>query len=281
MFAGFKNSAGLFPSIYRWTYTTQAWDYWGYPTVARLVGAVGASYDFQTPGVYGYFAWLSGETSSNPRKDISIARYSAASTYTNYTWATGGFTRLQGVSIAHDPRTDVEVLGFRDDDGAVLVSAFNGNTGLFHASSSAGGYSGDGPTVTCGPASITRNCIVVWADAATSAGTTLRTLRWRHFSVGTSASHLITFSTSLVSQGYIQFGPPSISYMGPSGDICAFQLTWKNPGSTQYTACKTTAETTLWTNGQSHSVGAGRRINSPRMGSSFEASEQLNTWKAY
>jgi hypothetical protein len=56
-------------------------------------------------------------------------------------------------------------------------------------------------------------------------------------------------------------------------------VTWKNPGTGQFTACKSTTENASLTNGRSSSVGTGNRGNSPQIGSAAESAEQINTWR--
>jgi hypothetical protein len=56
-------------------------------------------------------------------------------------------------------------------------------------------------------------------------------------------------------------------------------VTWKNPGTGQFTACKSTTENASLTNGRSSSVGTGNRGNYPQIGSAAESAEQINTWR--
>lgn len=274
MFAAFKYAPSLLPVAYRWVHSTQAWEYWGFPAFVQLVGKMGASYDFQSPGIYGYLAWLQGETTSNVRKQIRLDRYSSAWTATTATY-TPLYLRFQELSVAHDPRYNVEVIALRDDVGTVYLQTYNASTNSFSSLHNTGGKSLDTPAVACGPTSITRNCIVVWADAAEAATTHYHTFRWKHFRLTSSTQ--VEFGV-LKSHGYYLYGPPSVAYKGPTTSACAFMVSWKNPGTTYYTACKTTSESAGLTNQTSHSVGSGRWVNSPQIGSAFEHAEQLNTW---
>jgi hypothetical protein len=120
--------------------------------------------------------------------------------------------------------------------------------------------------------------VLTWSEVPTDASNAYRTLRWQHFAYDTNG----TLSLGpLHAAGYIMFGPPSVSYKGPTTSNCAYMFAWKNPGNVWYTRCKAAdryAGLTLNTE-VSHAAPSGKRVSSPRIGSSNFYSELVNVWR--
>lgn len=133
------------------------------------------------------------------------------------------------------------------------------------------------PSIACGDASITYNCILVWMTAADyHTGATFRGLRWVQFNYNGSS---FTFS-NVYQLGYTMYGPPAVTYKGTTSSNGAFVVAFQNPGDCAFSLYKSTTTTNTFHGEVSHCAGSGKHIGPPLLGS-INATAYSELWLQY
>jgi hypothetical protein len=175
------------------------------------------------------------------------------------------------VSLAHDPKSGARVQVWRATEGQIQIELIEGTTFVEEANGPPWWVDGGGailqaydtPTVTCGDASLARNCIVAWASPALAGepgfAAHYHYLRWVHFSVAKVGSDWTIYFGPVMSQSYVLHGSPVVSYRGPATAARPYVVMWvTDVGSGQsfrvYTALKSTGEAATWDNLVAHTT---------------------------
>lgn len=280
MFAAVRRPYKLYGRIWRWVYTTQVWEYWGYlgNTSEALLGTVDVAYG-GSPS-YPHFAWLKRETFTEVDKAIVVTRFTAPNQRTHYQWGTD-VTWAQGVSITYDPKNDFYFLIWRDNDLFIQVQTFK--NGVFSGAMTLMDgndpiRAAEAPNITCGPATLDKNCLLVWASVP-EGSEEYQSLRWVQFDVFVFWGWYFWDWGPHMNQGYPQYGAPSVTYQGPTSSDEAYLVSWNVPWGTVYTMGKDTNASSFWdgTTIRSHTV-PGRAL-SPAIGGGSGVNELITVWK--
>lgn len=268
-----KPGSTLLPYLYSWSQPSASYTYVGpfaSGAVQIVLSRIGSA--FLAGSFYG--AFFQDESDEDPRKDIEFGRYSGG-VLTSYSKNLD--YRQQGISAAYDERSGRIVLAYRETNGTISVTTVS-IFGVFSAAvpNIGSASTSDAPSVSCGPASISYNCVVAWAHAPKASGA-IRDLRWMQFETdGTTYTW-----GSLKNHGYQMYGSPSVAYKGSTSSTCAFLFAWKNPGNVAYTRCKPAGQSAGLTSATeiSRSVPSGKRVMSPTLGASNGSAELIMVWK--
>jgi len=272
MFLAYRAPSTLAPRLHRFTPSSLTWADWGSPDSGPTMGLVGAADDDVGADV-GVLAWLDNESKTDVMKELGVARFSGPNTFVKHAFGTN-LVRYQGIALGYDQRNDVEVMAWRNGNGEVTLQTYNNGT-FSNVFTLAGQFAGDSPTVACGPSTLPFNCVVTWASVSTT-GPSYRVLRWMHFrtsSVGGVISIAAGDVSSVMENGYFQYGSPSVGYLGLPG--CPYIFAWKNPGLSYYTRCKGTGPTDGLTPGTEVIHTRSKTVNSPSVGSTSAGSYEL------
>jgi len=267
------------PDVYQWDWASLAWSFWGQISIvsARSLGLIGVSLD---PSPFRIrVGQTSGETATDSLKEIMVTTFSNPSVWSSLIYGSN-LSFMQGVGMAHDPRQDLEVLAWRDNNAQVQITLYF-PTGTFLGSFPINGaYSTDAPSVTCGNASLAINCVLTWSDSAKDPGVQYHTLRWQHFAVNYNArtGWFLSYGSQM-SSGYVMFGSPTVTYKGPISSTCAYVFAWKNPGPLYYTVCKGSGTSAGLTAGTEVGHSVSGRAFSPAIGASNGYGELIDGWK--
>lgn len=267
-----RSVSTLVPTLRRYDPSTSTWSSWGAPVgIAGSPGQVGVADKGSGSSWRGYLGWLSGESLESSIEVPKVAmRHPTSGWGTPFAFLSYP-TQAQGISIALDPRySDAIVMAYRSSTSRVVLQVANSTTGSIGNQIDVGGYSADPPMVTCGPSTLTYNCLVTWANLPVPGGKI--TLKWRHFRVSVLSGAYVFFDTDLqpVQENLFEYlySSPSVAYKG--GSQCPFLFTWKGHASNGdgkwYTQCKGTSATAGLTAGtKTEHMWTGNPV-SPRVG---------------
>jgi len=186
------------------------------------------------------------------------AHWTAPVTETATGTGDGGPTRAGGTGAAFDPVTGLYAMVWRSNRNAVVlkVKAPNSPIQTFTGSDSILIRSGDTPAISCGPSSVgTENCVIVWDHVDWN-----QTIKWAHGHIQAGSPPRFVMS-SVVSQGIVSYGSPSVAYRGGSSP---WTLAVHQGGNTVFTFRKGNGTTAAWAD--QRSVSSGNLITSPGVG---------------
>jgi hypothetical protein len=182
-----------------WTDLSRASDW-------KQIGAVGAA----RSSAYRWGFFTAAETQSNVDKVVGFSRRSDGdSVYKSVNWSYT--TRSQGTDGAYDPKSARIVQVSRNNLHQIVLQTLTGtsyNTAVTLQDAGTPIVSLTTPTLTCGPADIARNCMLMWVNAKPSQ---YHYAYYLQFSV-TGAS---TFDFgSIASTGWVMYSRPQLAFAG-------------------------------------------------------------------
>ncbi len=249
------------PSFYRWERSTGQIQSWGTSySFGTQHGQIAAGYK---PGMlFSFFA-----TGQLPTDTTKLVAYSYAPSAGNWTTVTSTLVaHRQGVTGAYDPKSDKLILVYRGWDNQILLTSATPGGPISQSITEVLGAANRAaytPSITCGDASLSYNCILVWPTAAAEgSGQRTHTMRWAQFTFnGTNFSFANIYGNT-----YTMFGPPSVVYKGPAGSTAAFVTSWHNPGNCYYTLQKAGTASSGFGVGATHCSGTNRFNGPPLLG---------------
>ncbi len=267
-----------YTQLYRWVFTTQVWEVWGYVQGTNVTSLGNVDVAYGGSPAYPYVGHAGVDGASDPLREIYVTKLTAPSTRTK--WSLGSnLTSVDGVSIDYHAPTGHRIIVWRDDDLGINLNTVT-SAGVFGPTYELNGFGGarevaaEAPSIACGPAAAgTHPCVLVWAApiGVPVGGTNYQVLRWIH--VGVDANGVFTWGT-LMQQGYVMYGPPSVAYNGPTTSGAAFALAWRGPtNDLYYTIGKPVTETAYWDTGTYRSHSGSVFGFSPTLGAAGGAYE--------
>lgn len=250
----------MYPRLKLWDRSTN-WLYdWGIAWAAEQFAPVGVSFG-QAPNnsLYYYAFFTSPQAETYTVKEPYHTSYLSASQ--KYSYTSNFTTPRAGHSGAYDPRRKRLIHVALDSDNAIVLShsSATGQPASYSTPVALSGASNKAayvPSVACGPDNQilnTDNCVLVWASAADPENEHYHVLKWTQFRLDyVFPGYSWQFNNPVYTIGYIQFGPPQVTYGGPWGASDAFVLTFKNPGRCFYTMRKANGPTDPFGNLKSH-----------------------------
>lgn len=212
------------------------------------------------------------ETHNNVVKYHSSTRWAYTGDI-DYTASTDYFTTRQGVDIAYDPFSGDYFAVYAWMDGSLFLMRVDPVSGavleqvqIMEASGSPVQIVG-APSITCGDASITRNCLIAWADRAVP-----HRLKHMHF-FAFPVSPLAVNQGPIVTGPWLQ-GPARVAYSSAGNYHTSFVLLGNNDGRyATWTGRKSAAEAAQWGDYRSHVYDFG--VQSASIGASNGYAELL------
>lgn len=164
MFVVTRDSTLLITRPYMWNWSTLAWTTWTSPHFLPVFGRTGAAMN----GSVGHSFFTIYEDNDNVEKRLANGRHPSAGSVTTTEYSTAILIR-QGVSASYSGVDDVFVQAWANNGSELMLQLVNGQTYLSPIQVN----NSDGkpvtvfgtPAVTCGPSSLNRQCLAVWADA--------------------------------------------------------------------------------------------------------------------
>ncbi len=195
--------------------------------------------------------------------------------------STSQYASRQGVTGVWDPKTAKLIHAWRNRDNQVVMAistptSFIGTGTVPAALASDANKAFSTPSIACGPATLSYNCLMVWATAAAGPSDQYHVMRWVHFSVSGTT---INFDSTIYQNGYVMYGPPQAVYRGPTTSNSAFVVAFKNPGRCFYTLVKGTSTTSAFNTERSHCAPVGAHIGPPMIGST--SGGLVEAWAQY
>jgi hypothetical protein len=253
------------PHLYRWDRPSNTFVDWGAPySWGSQLGQIDSSASF---GRW-FMLFMHGQTQNWTAK---LLRYSHHTSSTNSTTVYPTiYASRHGHSGSWDVRTERLVHVWRNKYNEIVLATSSGTSTpvspiVLTGTQYQAAYT---PSVSCGPSEIYYNCIMVWASAAAlGSNEHFRTLRWKQFRVvGSGGAYTFSFATTY-GNGYIQYGPPSVTYHSSTALTHAFVVAFKNPGRCYYTLRKGPASGEAFAMERSHCAPVGAQNGPPMMGS--------------
>jgi hypothetical protein len=263
------------PHFWLWNSSGGAFTDWGQQQNSNNFGqtaiSVGSGY---------YYAFFLSDVNENT--SAKQPRYSYLNTAGSPTVvSTSQYASRQGVAGVWDPKSAKLVQAWRDKDDKIVMAITTptgsiGTGAVPTALTGAANRAFTTPSIACGPASLTYNCVMVWATAAAQQVDNAHVLRWVHFYVSGTT---LNFDSTIYSTGNVMFGPPQVTYRGPTTSSSAFVVAYKNPGRCFYTLVKGTATTSTFGSEASHCAPTGAHVSPPLMGSTSGGTAE--SWAEY
>lgn len=242
-----------YTQLYRWVYTTQAWEYWGYVdgTTLSSLGPVDVAYGGSP--AYPYVGSTSVASASDALRDIYFTKKPGPKTRYRYTVGTN-LTPIGGVGIAYHDGTlyDRYILVWRDDElginlTTVTSSGVVGATYELVDDEDTRQIAAEAPSIECAPQSTfnPRPCVVVWAAPMGEGATTYQKLKWTHIGIGFGGA--LDATSPIMEQGIGLYGPPHVTYNASGPSNSRFLLSFRNDYQEYFaTVGKSTSETAYW-----------------------------------
>lgn len=267
------------PHMWLWYRPTDTMFDWGLVEASDQTGPIAVAAGSSGGTYYRYGFFVSGQSETITSKVIKHSYHPSSSSRTIVT-ANQSALR-QGHTGTYDPRSERLIHVWRGEQNEILLAHATHSTAP-GAGSTPVALTGDAylaaytPSIACGDAQMTYNCILVWASSAKGTGEHYHAMKWTQFRMLFSGgSWVFDFPNPVYNSGYVMFGPPSVVYSGPATGSDAFVVAFKNPGRCYYTLRKSQAPTAAFTDEVSHCQTTGRYTTPPIVGT---AATYVEAW---
>ena len=262
---GMQNVSGD-PQLFRWQRSGDTYSDWGVPyTYNRQLGPVGVAVSYGKR----YLSFIRGQAQNAVNKYLRYSSHTSSSA-SSVVWLTEAAGR-PGHDISWDLKNNRLIHVWRTIENEIVLGVSNGTSGFeFVSAPLSGAYfkAGTAPSISCGPSTVDKNCMLVWASDGENSES-YRRLNYTQFRMFWDAS-ISDWNFDFGSQytsGYIQFGAPSVTYHGPENSSQAFIVAWKNPGRCYYTMRKGKNNSNTFSGIKSHCSHTGSHNGPPMLGS--------------